>query len=197
MKRSRKIITGCVLTLLCYAFIFNDCIVTAQEKKNEKPPFKERLFWGGSFSLQLGTLTYIQLAPVAGFWVSPRLAIAAGPNYRFYKFMGEQTDIYGFQSYLQIVFLRDIDKFIPIGSHTSIILQIEDELLSLESAFWKRSSYTADEPKRFYVNTPLIGAGLSQQIGRRAHINFVVLWALTDSGYALYSNPEIRISFIF
>jgi len=195
--KARKLITGSVLILLCYAYSFNEYIVIAQEKKNDRPPFKERLFWGGSFSLQLGTLTDIQIAPVTGFWILPRLAIAAGPNYRFYKFMGEQTDIYGFQSYLQLIFLKDIDKFIPIGSHTSIILQVEDELLSLESAFWKRATYTAGESKRFYVNTPLAGVGLSQQIGRRAYINFVVLWALADSGYALYNNPEIRISFIF
>lgn len=195
MIRGRIKIYLPVLILLFYLLKVD--ILTAQQIKNEKPPLKDRLFWGGSFSLQLGTLTDIQLAPVGGIWILPRLAIAAGPNYRFYKFLGEKTDIYGFHSYLQIIFLRDIDKFIPIGAHTSIILQVENELLSLESAFWKRSYFTNDESKRFFVNTPLAGAGLSQQIGRRACINLVFLWALSDSGYALYSNPEIRINFMF
>ncbi|MGB4291820.1 MAG: hypothetical protein WBJ37_02920 [Bacteroidales bacterium] len=195
MKRGRKVIAGILLTLFFSLYTADKLI--AQDKSNERPPFKERLFWGGSFSLQLGTLTDIEIAPVVGVWLLPRLAIAAGPNYRFYKFLGEQTDIYGIQSYLQIVLLRDIDKFIPIGSHTSIVLQVDNELLSLESSFWKGSAYIPGESKRFFVNTPLLGGGLSQQIGRRASINFIVLWALSDSGYALYSNPEIRISFIF
>lgn len=195
MKRGRKVVAG-ILLILFFNLYASDKLI-AQDKSYERPPFKERLFWGGSFSLQLGTLTDIEIAPVVGVWLLPRLAIAAGPNYRFYKFLGEQTDIYGIQSYLQIVFLKDIDKFIPIGSHTSIVLQVDNELLSLESSFWKGSSYIPGESKRFFVNTPLIGGGLSQQIGRRASINFIVLWALSDSGYALYSNPEIRISFIF
>lgn len=195
MKREWKCITILIQVLLLNIFLTG--IANTQDIKSEKPPFKERLFWGGSFSLQLGTLTDIQLAPDVGLWVLPRLAVAAGPNYRFYKFLGEKTDIYGFHSFLQIVFLRDIDKYIPIGTHTSIILQLENELLSLESDFWKRSNYSADESKRFFVNTPLAGGGLSQQIGRRASINFIVLWALSDSEYALYSNPEIRISFMF
>ncbi|HOU31134.1 MAG TPA: hypothetical protein PLG42_07720, partial [Bacteroidales bacterium] len=164
MKRGRKVVAGILLTLFFSLYTADKLI--AQDKNNERPPFKERLFWGGSFSLQLGTLTDIEIAPVVGVWLLPRLAIAGGPNYRFYKFLGEQTDIYGIQSYLQVVLLRDIDKLIPIGSHTSIVLQVDNELLSLESSFWKGSSYIPGESKRFLVNTPLIGGGLSQQIGR-------------------------------
>lgn len=184
-----------VLILVC-VIVFARDMVSAQKAKEEKPPLRERLFWGGSFSLQLGTFTDIELAPVAGLWLLPRVAIAAGPSYRFYKFMGEKTDILGLRTYGQLVLLRDIDKVIPIGMHTSIFFHAEDELLSLESKFWKPSP-TDPQPRRFYVNTFLAGGGLSQQIGRRSSVNFMILWALTDSGYALYSNPEIRVSFVF
>jgi len=184
------------LTIFCLIVIFQIRVGTAQEKTKDIPPLKERIFFGGSFSLQLGTFTDIELAPVAGLWVFPRLAAAAGPSYRFYKFLGEKTDILGFRSYLQAVFLRDIDKFIPLGVHTSVFFHFENEILSLESDFWKPPA-SEPRPKRFYVNTPLAGGGLSQQIGRRSSINFIVLWALFDSDYPLYSNPEIRVSFIF
>ncbi|HQE67590.1 MAG TPA: hypothetical protein PLE05_12230 [Bacillota bacterium] len=156
----------------------------------------ERIFFGGSFALQIGSFTDIEIAPVAGLWVLPRVAVAAGPSYRFYKFMGTKTDILGIRTYSQLVLLRDIDKYIPLGVHSSIFFHLEDELLSLETDFWKIPS-TEPRPRRFYVNTPLAGAGISQQIGRRSSINFMVLWALHDSGYPLYSNPEIRVSFIF
>jgi hypothetical protein len=66
-------------------------------------------------------------------------------------------------------------------------------LLSLESSFWKDPLAT----DRFYINTVLAGGGISQQIGRRSSLNIIVLWALNDSGYGVYNNPEIRVSFNF
>jgi hypothetical protein len=74
------------------------------------------------------------------------------------------------------------------------LLHAEDELLSLQSSVWKYPPYTSD---RFFVNTALGGVGISQPLGRRASMNFLVLWALNDSNYDLYSDPEFRISFNF
>lgn len=197
-KTIRNIINVRII-LIAVVFSTATLAVIAQEKRGgreEPPPLAERLFFGGSFALQIGSFTDIELSPVAGLWVLPRVAIAAGPSYRFYKFMENSTDILGLRAYTQLVLLRDIDKFIPLGVHTGIFFHIEDELLSLETDFWKVPT-TDPVPRRFYVNTPLAGGGLSQQMGRRSSVNFMVLWALYDSGYPLYSNPEIRISFIF
>jgi hypothetical protein len=81
-----------------------------------------------------------------------------------------------------------------MGSHTGIFLHLENELLSLKTSFWKYPPYYTD---RFYVNTVLFGGGLSQQLGRRSSMNFMVLWPLNDSNYDIYSKPEIRVSFNF
>lgn len=166
----------------------------AQETREEAPPLKERLFFGGNLGLQFGTITDIQVSPVIGIWVLPRVAVAAGPDYRFYKDRYNRTNIYGGKGYVQLVVLKNINSVIPIGANTNIFLQLEDEILSLESAFWKNPPVTSN---RFYLNTVLGGIGLSQQLGRRSSIDFSVLWALNDSHYGVYSNPEIRISFIF
>ena len=165
-----------------------------QRVLEEKPPFAERLFYGGSFSLQLGTITDIEVSPIIGFWLMPRLAVAAGPSYQFYKFYDLRTDILGGRSYLQVVVLRDIDKFIPLGIHTSIFFHLEDEMLALKTDFWKGVD---PPPDRFMINTVLAGGGLSQQLGRRSSVNMMVLWALTDSGYDIYSTPEFRVGFVF
>jgi len=166
-----------------------------QKVREESPPFKERLFFGGNFGLQFGTITDIQVSPVIGFWVLPRIAIAVGPDYRYLKDRYDRTSIYGGKGYLQFVVIQDINSIIPIGVHTGIFLHLEDELLSLKSSFWKYPLlYTSD---RFYVNTILAGGGISQQIGRRSSLNFMLLWALNDSGYDIYSKPEIRVSFSF
>ena len=169
-------------------------IISGQKSREEPPPFKERLFFGGNFGLQFGTITDIQVSPVIGLWVLPRLAVAVGPDYRFYKFRYDRTNIYGGKGYLQFVVIQDINSVIPVGAHIGVFLHFEDELLSLQSSFWKNPPITSE---RFYINTFLAGGGISQQIGRRSSLNIMVLWALNDSGYDVYSNPEIRVSFNF
>ncbi len=161
----------------------------------EVPPLRERMFFGGSFWLSFGSITNIQIAPVVGVWVLPRVAVAAGPDYRFYKDDYSQTSVYGAKGYIQYVFLRDLNNILPIGIHTGIFLQLEDEFLNLESAYWPM--YNQGQSERFSVNTVLLGGGISQQMGARSSVNFVVLWALNDAGYGIYSNPEIMISFNF
>jgi len=172
---------------------FSSAISSGQKTKEDAPPLKDRLFYGGSFSLQLGSVTNIEVAPVIGLWVLPKIAVAAGPSYRFYKDLAGKTDIFGGRSYVQLVIFRDIDKFIPLGIHTSIFLHCEDEMLSLDSEFWRNVIF---RPKRFMINTVLAGAGISQQIGSRAFFNIMVLWAFNDSEN-IYNNPEIRIGFVF
>jgi hypothetical protein len=180
-----------ILTVLLLFASFS--IISAQKTREEPPPLSERLFFGGNFGLQLGTITAIQVSPIIGLWVLPRLAVALGPDYRFYKDSYYQTNIYGGKGYLQYVLIKDINSFLPIGANTGIFLQVEDDLLSLESSVWKGNSDTG----RFVINTVLGGAGISQQIGRRSSLNFMVLWALNDPKYAIYGNPEIRVSFSF
>lgn len=186
-----------ILILCLCAVIFS--AVSGQESSREEPPaIKERLFFGGNFALQLGTITNIEVSPVIGFWVRPRIAVAVGPDYNYYNDPYQSTSIYGGRGYVQLVVLRDLNKFLPIGNGTGIFLHLEDEILSLDSYAWKNITTS---PKRFTINTALAGAGLSQQIGRRAAINFMVLWAIYESDAELtsriYSNPEIRIGFVF
>ncbi len=179
---------------LMLVFIASFSVLCAQAVKKDIPPFKERLFYGGSIGLQFGTITDIQISPVVGLWLLPRLGVAAGPNFRFYKNPFEKTTIYGGRSYLQFLFIQDLNSVVPLGIHIGMFLHTEYEVLSLETSFWKLPPYQSD---RFTTGTLLAGGGISQPIGRRAALNFMVLWALNDSGYGLYSNPEIRISVVF
>ncbi len=181
---------------VAFIFIFillSSSLAFAQKKTREVPPLRERFFFGGSFGLQLGTDTDIELSPVAGFWILPRLAVAAGPNYRFYKSPQGRTDIYGGRAYTQFIVIRDLNSVIPLGLNFGFFLHAEDEMLSLESAFWK----TPGTSGRFLINTYLVGVGMSQPMGRRSSMNLMVLWALNDSVYNIYGTPEIRVSFIF
>jgi hypothetical protein len=168
-------------------------IISAKNNDDDKPPLRERLFFGGQLGLQFGTYTSIQVEPMIGLWVRPRLAIAMGPNYQYYKEPYFKTTLYGGNAYIQYVPLRDLNNIIPLGIHTGFFLHLEDELLSLESAVWDLTR----TDKRFAINTVLAGCGISQPLGRRSSVNLIFLWALNNSQYGLYDSPEIRVSFNF
>ena len=168
--------------------------VSGQDTSGERPPFSERLFFGGSFGLQFGTITNIEASPVLGLWILPRVAVAAGPSYQYYKDPFDATSIYGGRGYLQLTLIQDLNNIIPIGVNTGIFVQTEYEGLSLERSFW---SVVPDGDRRIYMGTFLAGAGISQPIGRRSSMNFTVLWALSETEYQVYDSPEIRVSFNF
>lgn len=166
----------------------------AQSVSHEVPPLRDRLFYGGGLSLQFGTITDIEVSPVIGVWVLPRLGIAAGPDYTFYKDPNVRTDIYGGTVYAQFVVIQDLNNLIKVGLHYGLFGMIEDEMLSLQSSAWLT---TPSAYKRFTVNTLLAGGGISQPLGRRSSINFMLLWPITSQEFNIYGNPEFRVSFIF
>lgn len=182
--------TGAIILL----FIFSFSAICGQDERNEKPPVKERLFFGGNLGLTFGTITDIEISPLLGIWILPRLGVAAGPTFRYYKspYYG-RTMIFGARSYIEYMFLQDLDNLIPLGIHAGLFLHGEYELLSLETAFFDENF----DSKRFLTGTFLLGGGISQYISQRSSLNLSFLWALNDAGYGIYSNPEIRISFIF
>lgn len=186
-------ITKTILLLILIQVFTCNCLL-AQREREQPPPLKERLFYGGNFALQFGTITNIQISPVVGIWLLPRVAVAAGPDYRFYKYSSDKTNIYGGKVYTEFVIIQNLNSIVPIGGNIGIFLHLEDEFLSLETEYWKKPPFLTD---RFTINTLLAGAGISQQIGRRASMNFMVLWALNDPVYDVYGTPEIRVSFNF
>ncbi len=189
-KKSRVLIIVFLLLMIPFTEIFSQ----NQRQREQPPPLRERMFFGGNLGLQFGTITNIQISPIMGLWVLPRVVVAAGPNFTYYQDPYDKTMIYGGKFYSEFYLIRDLSSVLPLGGRTGIFVHLEDEVLSLESAYWANSSTTAE---RFTINTLLLGGGISQQIGNRAFMNFMVLWALNESIYTVYSNPEIRVSFTF
>jgi hypothetical protein len=188
---SRTCIRNSSLIIL---FLFTSLsVISGQRSKQQAPPLRERLFFGGSLGLQIGTVTNIDVSPVVGLWVLPRVAVAIGPEYMYYHDPYYSTSIYGGKVYSELVLLQDLNNIIPAGMHMGIFLHAEYESLSLESEMWN----TTYASKRFMLNTALAGGGISQRLGQRSSINFMVLWVLNGSDYGFYSNPDFRISFSF
>lgn len=169
-------------------------IPVTENAEGETPPVNQRLFFGGSFGLQFGTVTNIKVAPLAGIWLLPRIAAGAGPTFQYYKDPFGRTSIYGGRAMLQLTLIQNLNNIIPIGLNAGIYVNGEYEALSLQRAFFTSDP---DAIGRFWHGTFLAGAGLSQPTGRRSSVNISFLWSITGNEYGIYDTPEIRIEFYF
>lgn len=182
------------ITALLVTFVTAAGQVPETKNQDENPPLKQRLFFGGSFGLQFGTVTNIEVAPLAGVWLLPRLAVGVGPSFQYYKDPFGRTSIYGGRAMLQMTLIQDLNNIIPIGWNSGIFVHGEYEALSLERSFFT----TAPENSgRMYYGSFLAGAGISQPTGRKSSMNITFLWSITGNEYGLYDTPEIRIEFYF
>ena len=182
------------ITVLLVTFAGAAGQVPETNRQEENPPLRQRLFFGGSFGLQFGTVTNIEVAPLAGVWLLPRLAVGAGPSFQYYRDPLGRTSIYGGRALLQMTLVKDLNNIIPIGWNSGIFVQGEYEALSLERSFFT----TAPENSgRMYYGSFLAGAGISQPTGKKSSMNITFLWSITGNEYGLYDTPEIRFEFYF
>lgn len=191
MNRKRVLFAG-LLTLLLLLWTQS---IKAQylEPAQQKPPLRERMFFGGNFGMQFGTYTYIEVSPIVGIWLLPRIGVAAGPTYKFLKDRVGSTSVYGGKAFTRLVLIQDINNIVPIGMGLSIYLHGEYEYLSYRSDFF----YTNPETTRVGNRAFLVGFGISQHLGPRASMNLSLLWVINDPELDIYDNPEIRVGITF
>ena len=85
-----------IILMLFLVLSFASARGLAQMTHEKAPAISERIFFGGNFGLQFGTVTNIQIAPIVGFWLRPRIAVAVGPEYQYYKDPYYKTNIYDY-----------------------------------------------------------------------------------------------------
>jgi hypothetical protein len=167
------------------------------EEDQELRPI-DRLFFGGNFGLLFGTITNIEISPLVGYYLTPRLAAGAGIRFEYFRDKGfyepYQTTIYGANLFSRYTIIRDLGEGLNIGLNTGIFAQVEYEALSLEKAYFE-PPYTEDG--RFTVHSVLVGGGLIQPVGRRSAFLVTILYNLNETSRSPYSNPVVRIGFNF
>ena len=169
----------------------------AQQDREDLRPI-DRIFFGGNFGLLFGTITDIEISPLVGYYITPRLAAGLGGRFEYLKNKGYviqyETTIYGGSLFSRYIVIRDIGQGINVGLNTGIFAQAEYEMLSLDKEYF--NPYTS-EPGRFLEHSVLVGGGIIQPIGRRSALLFTILYNLNESSHSPYSNPIIRLGFTF
>jgi len=162
-------------------------ILRAQNDEMRSKPesnFISRLFYGGGFGLQFGSVTLIEVSPLVGYKVTPKLGIGISPSYKYYSYKNPyypssrlETNVFGGSVFARYMIFENI------FAHAEY-----------ESLFYntKVPGYPVEMQQ---YNSVLVGGGYRQMIGGNAAMNILVLWNLNDTPDSPYTNPVIRIGF--
>jgi len=132
---------------------------TLKSQNSDNPykglPFKERITIGGDLGLSFGSqLTYIRIAPVLGYIVSPKFTVGAGPSFQYWEDRryapSLETTIYGASTFGRYFVIEQL------------FLQAELEVLNLDEINFALGS---DFSNRGRVTIPVffVGGGYSQR----------------------------------
>jgi hypothetical protein len=184
---------------LIIIFVFLAQIQLLKAQNDEEITWRDRLFFGGNVSFAVGSITIIQVSPLAGYRITPRWSAGFGVDYEYYKSSGQSygyaqvkpysTSIYGGNIFTNYVLVKNF----PMEG-ISLLAQTEYEALSLEKKYFQ--DYTSSG--RFILHSVFIGGGIRQRMGRRSSFNLLVLWNFNETQYSPYSsNPILKFNFIF
>lgn len=158
----------------------------AQREIDPEAPFvlKDRMYYGGNLGLQFGTVTLIDISPLAGIMVNEKASTGLGLTYQYYddsRFQGAAGSSYGARAFARYNILPNIFAY-----------------SELESINWNAYSYAKDSFERTWSDSLFIGAGYFTPFGSRGGANFTFLYNLNYSNLnSYYNEPYVfRVGFV-
>lgn len=173
---------------LLFFFIFSFSATTTFAQREYYPgdsiPFKDRLYYGGNFGMQFGTVTLIDISPLVGVMITPKLSSGVGITYQYFndrRFIGGQTSSYGGRLFTRYNVLPNI------------FLHAEYESINFDNY-----NLISDRFERIWSNALFLGGGYFAPFGPRGGANFTFLYnVLHDNLRSPYGEPYvIRVGFV-
>jgi hypothetical protein len=182
--------------LIFVAIFFAACRINAQMQisPGSGTPISQRIYFGGNLGLQFGSVTYIDVSPLAGYMVTNNFSVGAGITYRYLKYnngIQYQTHIYGGR-----LFARHNLTFLP----APLFVYGEYENLNVELAKYN-ATHTDYYMTREWIPSLFLGGGLFQSFGRRGGFVLTAMYNVifdSERTIYLYNSPwVIRVGFTF
>lgn len=168
------------LLILSLVVVLTSKPVNAQDVEGDN--FWDKIYFGGNFNAQFGTLTFIDVSPLVGYRITERFSSGLGITYRYISndFYNYSSSIYGGRVFAQHSIWRQF------FAHA--------EYESLSTEFYSRN---LDRVIRDWVPGLMIGGGLFQPLGKRAGFQIFALYNLLyDAQRSPYNDPwVIRVGF--
>lgn len=137
-----------------------------------------RPYFGGEFSLLLGTFTNVSLSPKIAYPITSFFNTGVGVDFMYSVFQKESEFLYGGNVFTDLYLLKLLD------------IHLEYQILNVVN--YQNYPYTRAWKQAYYA-----GLGYRQDIADHMFINYSVLWDFNYSILSPYSNPTYRITFYF
>lgn len=157
------------------SYVYGDVSGSNKEDNSSKGKFDwSRMIVGGGMGATFGDLTYVEVSPTVGYFLTDQIIVGLGGTYIYFhdKRVDYKTNIYGGNLYTQYLF-----EDLPILVHA------ETALVNYQSFLKER---------RINSVAVLVGGGLKQQVGDRSYLSILMLWDLNETDDSFYPNPIIR-----
>lgn len=166
----------------------DDALAQREIYPEDDPPLKDRMYYGGNFSLQFGSLTYIDISPLAGVMLTEKLSAGLGGTYQYLRFRRTKSSssVYGGRLFGRYNITENI------FAHS--------EAESLNTAYVvPGATPSQDRLTRDWVTGIFVGGGYFTPFGSRGGANITLLYNLTyDNRRSPYNEPYvIRVGFVF
>jgi hypothetical protein len=147
-----------------------------------------RMDFGGYLGLQFGSVTIINIAPLASYRITEKFYTGLGLTYMYYK-DNRYVPTFSLSSYGGSIFAgyyiwRDLFAHVEYAP-----LYIPDYY------DYYSPPYPTQETKAPWAHDIYLGGGYRQWIGQKAFVNLMVLFNINETEFSPYSNPIIRIGF--
>jgi hypothetical protein len=143
------------------------CFGQKQFDPEGAPRFIDRVYFGGTFSLQFGTYTAIVISPIAGYMVTNRFSVGPGITYQYLK--GEAFDYTG-RRYEYDSNIYGFSAFARYNITPMFFAYTQYESLKVDFP-----SVDGTQLVREWVPGYFIGGGVFQRVGGRAGLGLSVL----------------------
>lgn len=152
-----------------------------------------KYFFGGTGGLSLGTVSNVEIAPMAGMNFTPKLCAGVSLIYQYYnnKPYNFNTSFFGGRLFSEFVVFNGLYEILPIKFFDNIFLHGEYEFLGIEGDyvnFISSSTYSG----LYTINSAIFGVGIGLPMGRRSNLKISVLTNFSDVLYYPYEAPIFR-----
>jgi hypothetical protein len=155
--------------------------------------FIDKLVFGGNFGLLFGNYTYIDVSPLVGYKITPKLTAGLGFIYQYEKYVDPYNDPFNpVDDYKATVFggklFSQYDIIYGIFAHS----EYEEQYLNYEFL------ETPFDTGKIKIPALYLGGGYKLRLGDNAALQFLGLYNfLAENNTQFYSNPwTFRIGFL-
>jgi hypothetical protein len=154
------------------------------EGRDGEESYKHTFFGGGSLGVQFGTVTMVDISPMAGYYILEYWSAGLGLTYQYIndQFYHEKMNVIGGRLFSRFYF-----PFFP-----SVFAHGEYQYMTYQTNVYSANRLTN---QWFGVSDVLLGGGFRQGLGGRSGMTLMILWNFNETPYSLYSNPVMRVGF--